>query len=279
MKRVFLTAAFAALAVYPALSAELRLTGDVKNSGTLSIASGLDYAPFEYTDEKGEPAGLDVELANAAAKLMGVKLDLKRIPFASQIPALTAGRIKVAWATFTVKEDRLKQVDFVTFLKSGTVAAALPENVSKFQGQDSLCGAKVAVQTGSAADFTADKLSGECTKAGKPAIDKAIYPEQKDTIQAVLTGRADVRLDDATAAGYYEKTSGGKLVIAPGVYDILPLGVAVPKGDVATAEMMRAALQALIDNGTYKPILEKYGMSLAAVEKSRIITSVDQIAE
>ncbi|RVD46944.1 transporter substrate-binding domain-containing protein, partial [Mesorhizobium sp. M7A.F.Ca.ET.027.03.2.1] len=147
MKRVFLTAAFAALTVYPTLSADLPLTSDVKDSGTLSIASGLDYAPFEFTDEKGEPAGLDVELSQVAAKLMGVKLDLKRIPFASQIPALTAGRIKVGWATFTVKADRLKQVDFVTFLKSGTVAAVLPENLSKFQGQNSLCGAKVAVQT------------------------------------------------------------------------------------------------------------------------------------
>ena len=279
MKKIILTAAIAVLSAYPSLSAELPLTSDVKDTGTLSIASGLDYAPFEYADENGDPAGMDIELVQAAAKLMGVKLDLKRIPFASQIPALTAGRIKVAWATFTVREDRLKQVDFVTFLKSGTVAAVLPENLSKFQSKQSLCGAKVAVQTGSAADFTTDKLSGECTKAGKPAIDKAIYPEQKDTIQAVLTGRADARLDDSTAVGYYQKTSGGKLVVAPGVYDILPLGVAVPKGDAATAEMMRATLQTLIDNGTYAPILKKYGMALAAVEKSRIISSVDQIAE
>ncbi|WP_245384600.1 hypothetical protein [Rhizobium leguminosarum] len=37
----------------------------------------------------------------------------------------------------------------------------------------------------------------------------------KDTIQAVLTGRADARFDDSTAAGYYEQTSNGKLVVAP----------------------------------------------------------------
>ena len=279
MKKTYLAVAFAAALAYPAMSAELPITSDVKASGTLSIASGVDYAPFEFVDEKGDPAGLDIELAQAAAKLMGAKLDIKRIPFSSQIPSLTAGRVKVAWSTFTVKPDRLKQVDFVTFLKSGTVAAVLPENLSKYGKQDDLCGIRVAIQTGSAADFTADKLSGECTKAGKPAIQKVIYPEQKDTIQAVLTGRADARFDDSTAAGYYQKTSGGKLVVAPGVYDVLPLGVAVPKGDAATAEMMRASLQALMDNGTYKTVLEKFGMSLAAVEKSRIITSDDQIAE
>lgn len=279
MKKIYAAAAFAALLAHPALAADLPLTDDVKSSGTLSIASGLDYAPMEFTDEKGEPTGLDIELAHAVAKRMGVKLDLKRIPFASQIPALTANRVKVAWATFTVREDRLKQVDFVTFLKSGTVGAVLPENAAKYKTKDDFCGIRIAVQTGSSADFTTDKLSDECTKAGKSAIQKMIYPEQKDTIQAVLTSRADMRFDDTTAAGYYEKTSGGKLIVVPGVYDVLPLGVAVPKGDEATAEMMRAALQAVIDDGSYKAILDKYGMSVAAVEKTRIITSVDQISE
>lgn len=63
------------------------------------------------------------------------------------------------------------------------------------------------------------------------------------------------------------------------MYDVLPLGVAVQKGDTATAEMMQGIFQELIANGTYKAVLDKYGMSLAAVGKSRIIKSVDQIAE
>ncbi|AGS24400.1 ABC transporter substrate-binding protein [Rhizobium etli] len=279
MKAAHLGIFFAAALVQNAVGAEIPLIDSVKSSGTLSIASGLDYAPFEFVDPNGQPAGLDVDLANAAAKLISAKLDIQRIPFASQIPSLAAGRVKVAWATFTVKEDRLRQVDFVTFLQSGTVAMVLPDKRDSISGAHSLCGMRVAVQTGSAADFTADKLSESCTKSNLPKIEKLIYPEQKDTIQAVLTGRADARFDDSTAAGYYEQTSKGKLVVAPGVYDILPLGVAVQKGDKATAEMMQAIFQQLIANGEYKAILDKYGMSLAAVEKSRIITSVNEIAE
>ncbi|MBY3517110.1 ABC transporter substrate-binding protein [Rhizobium laguerreae] len=262
-----------------AIGAEIPVTESVKSSGTLTIANGLDYAPFEFVDANGQPAGLDVDLAHEAAKLITAKLDLQRIPFASQIPSLAAGRVKVAWATFTVKEDRLKQVDFVTFLQSGTVAMVLPDKKDSISDAKSLCGKRVAVQTGSAADFTTDKLSEDCAKSNLPKIDKVIYPEQKDTIQAVLTGRADARFDDSTAAGYYEQTSNGKLVVAPGVYDVLPLGVAVQKGDKASAEMMQAIFQELIANGKYKTVLDKYGMSLAAVKKSRIITSIDQVAE
>ncbi|CCM80031.1 MULTISPECIES: ABC transporter substrate-binding protein [Rhizobium] len=279
MKAAHLGIFFAAALVQNAVGAEIPLIDSVKSSGTFSIASGLDYAPFEFVDPNGQPAGLDVDLANAAAKLISVKLDIQRIPFASQIPSLAAGRVKVAWATFTVKEDRLRQVDFVTFLQSGTVAMVLPDKKDSISGAQDLCGMRVAVQTGSAADFTADKLSESCTKSNLPKIEKLIFPEQKDTIQAVLTGRVDARFDDSTAAGYYEQTSKGKLVVAPGVYDILPLGVAVQKGDKATAEMMQAIFQQLIANGEYKAILDKYGMTLAAVEKSRIITSVNEIAE
>lgn len=279
MKAAHLGFFFALTLAQNAFAAEIPLTDSVKSSGTLTIASGLDYAPFEFVDADGQPAGLDVDLANAAAKLISAKLDIQRIPFASQIPALAAGRVKVAWATFTVKEDRLKQVDFVTFLQSGTVAMVLPGKKGSISGAQSLCGLRVAVQTGSAADFTADRLSEECVKSNLAKIEKVIYPEQKDTIQAVLTSRVDARFDDATAAGYYEQTSKGKLVVEPGVYDVLPLGVAVQKGDTATAEMMQGIFQELIANGTYKTVLDKYGMSLAAVEKSRIITSVDQIAE
>lgn len=278
MKATHLGFLFTLVLAQNAFGAEIPVIDSVKSSGNLTIASGLDYAPFEFVDSDGRPAGLDIELANAATKLIAAKLDIQRIPFASQIPALAAGRIKVAWATFTVKEDRLKQVDFVTFLQSGTVVMVPPDKKRSISGAEGLCGLRIAVQTGSAADFTADKLSEECQKSNHPKIDKSIYPEQKDTIQAVLTGRADARLDDSTAAGYYEQTSKGRLVIEPGVYDVLPLGVAVQKGDKATAAMMQKIFQELIANGTYKTILEKYGMSIAAVDTSRIITSVDQIS-
>ena len=63
----------------------------------------------------------------------------------------------------------------------------------------------------------------------------------------------------------------------PGLYDVSPLGVAVPKGDKETAEMLRAALQAMIENGTYKTIMAKYGMTTAMIEEAYIVDSADKI--
>jgi polar amino acid transport system substrate-binding protein len=271
-------AAVLALAlVGSANAAELAKSPEVAETGKLSIANTLEYAPFEFIDEAGKQVGINIELAEEAAKLLGAELEVVRMPFPSMIPGLAAGRFKIAWETFAATEERLKSVDFVMFIKSGIVASTTPDKAASFQGENNLCGKRIGVIAGAVSDMIADRLNEECKTKGLPELTKQNFPEGKDIIQAVLSDRLDARLDDATASGYFEVTSGGKLVVVPGLYDVAPLGVAVPKGDAATAEMLRGAIQAMIENGTYKTIMAKYGMTSAMIEESYIVDAVDKI--
>lgn len=271
-------AAVLALAlVGSANAAELTKSPEVAETGKLSIANTLEYAPFEFIDEAGKQVGINIELADEAAKLLGAELEVVRMPFPSMIPGLAAGRFKIAWETFAATEERLKSVDFVMFIKSGIVASTTPDKAASFQGENNLCGKRIGVIAGAVSDMIADRLNEECKTKGLPELTKQNFPEGKDIIQAVLSDRLDARLDDATASGYFEVTSGGKLVVVPGLYDVAPLGVAVPKGDAATAEMLRGAIQAMIENGTYKTIMAKYGMTSAMIEESYIVDAVDKI--
>ena len=249
----------------------------VKKSGSLVIASGLDYPPMQFIDAEGRPAGMNIEMAQAVAKKLGVKLNIVTIPFKAQIPALMSERADIGWAGYTILPERLKQVDFVSFSKTGVVIAVLPENKAVFAKKHGICGKKVAVPNGNAADGVADQLSKDCVAAGLSPLDKQIFPDQKDTIQAVLTGRVDARLDDATAAGYYQTTTKGKNVIVGEPLSPSPLGLAIRKGDKATGQMLSAALNAVIADGTYKSILDKYGMSLASIPKSVVYTDESQV--
>lgn len=271
-------AAVLALAlVGSANAAELTKSPEVAETGKLSIANTLEYAPFEFIDEAGKQVGINIELAEEAAKMLGAELEVVRMPFPSMIPGLAAGRFKIAWETFAATEERLKSVDFVMFIKSGIVASTTPDKAASFQGENNLCGKRIGVIAGAVSDMIADRLNEECKTKGLPELTKQNFPEGKDIIQAVLSDRLDARLDDATASGYFEVTSGGKLVVVPGLYDVAPLGVAVPKGDAATAEMLRGAIQAMIENGTYKTIMAKYGMTSAMIEESYIVDAVDKI--
>jgi len=258
-------------------AAELPKSPEVADTGKLAIANTLEYAPFEFIDENGKQVGINIELAEEAAKLLDAELDVTRMPFPSMIPGLAAGRFKVAWETFAATEDRLKQVDFVMYVKSGIVASTTADKASQFQGENNLCGKRVGVIGGSVSDFVADRLSGECKEKNLPEIAKSVFPEGKDIIQAALSDRVDARLDDATASGYFEVTSKGQMVVVPGLYDVAPLGIAVPKGDTETAEMLRAAIEELIRNGTYKTIMAKYGMTSAMIEEAYVVDSADKI--
>lgn len=258
---------------------ELFKSQEVKTTGKLTVANTLEYAPFEFIGEDGKPTGVNIELAAEAARLLGVELDLVRMPFTSMIPGLAAERFKISWETFSPTEERLKQVDFVIFLKAGTVASTTKEKAALFGTENNLCGKRLGMVAGNVADFTADKLNEICKEAGLPEITKAVFPEAKDIVQAVLAGRVDARFDDATSSGYYEVISGGKLVVVKGLYDVSPLGIAVTKGDTETAEMMRAVLQSMIENGAYQKIMAKYGLTNAMIDEAYIVDSMDKVRQ
>ncbi len=256
---------------------EIPKSPEVAETGKLSIANTVDYAPFEYLDADGKPTGIIIELASAVADLVGAELDIQRTPFPSMIPGLAAGRFKIAWETFSANPDRLKQVDFVMFLKAGIAASTTPDKVASFTGETPLCGKRVGVSAGSASDFLVDTLTEECKAASQPTIEKSIFNTSQDIVQAVLSDRIDARIDDATASSYFETTSNGQLVVLPQLYDVAPLGLAIAKGDTATAGMMTAALAELFKNGTYQAVLDKYGMGMYAIKEPYVVDDMDDL--
>lgn len=258
-------------------AAEVPKSAEVQQTGTLAVANTLDYAPFEYLDADGKQTGIIIELAGEVAKLVGAKLDVQRTPFPSMIPGLAAGRFKIAWETFSATPERLKQVDFVMFLKAGLAVSTSPDKKASFSGDTPLCGKRIGVSAGSASDFLVDKLSKECTDKGQKAIEKSVFNSSTDIVQAVLSDRVDARMDDATASSYFEVTSKGQLVVLPTLYDVAPLGLAIAKDDKGTADMMVAALSELFKNGTYKTILEKYGMGAYAIKEPYFVNSMDAL--
>ncbi|PBC23737.1 MULTISPECIES: ABC transporter substrate-binding protein [unclassified Mesorhizobium] len=258
-------------------AAEVAKSTDVKQSGTLAVANTLDYAPFEYLDADGKQTGIIIELAGEVAKLVDAKLDVQRTPFPSMIPGLAAGRFKIAWETFSATPERLKQVDFVMFLKAGLAVSTSPDKKASFSGDTPLCGKRVGVSAGSASDFLVDKLSKECTDKGQAAIAKSVFNSSTDIVQAVLSDRVDARMDDATASSYFEVTSKGQLLVLPTLYEVAPLGMAIAKDDKETADMMVGALAELFKNGTYKAILNRYGMGAYAIKEPYFVGTMDAL--
>lgn len=278
MKKILSTGlATLALAATAAMAQDVPKSPEVTATGKLTIANTLEYAPFEFIDESGAQAGVNIELAAAVAEAMGVELEVVRMPFPSMIPGLAADRFRIAWETFSPTEERLAQVDFVMFLKSGLVVSTTPDKKDGFTGDHPLCGKRIGVIGGTVSDFLVDKLVEDCAAQGLGVLDKKVFLEGKDVIQAALSDRIDGKMDDATASGYFEVTSGGQMIVLPGLYDEAPLGIAVTKGDADTAAMLEAGLNLLIADGTYKAVMEKYGLGSAMIDKAFIVDSADDV--
>lgn len=87
----------------------------IKDRGELRVAVFSDKPPFGYVDQTGKSQGYDVELAKRMAKdLLGDENKVRFVQTEAQnrINVLTANKVDVTLANFTVTPERAKQVDF-----------------------------------------------------------------------------------------------------------------------------------------------------------------------
>ena len=138
-----------------------------------------------------------------------------------------------------------------------------------------LCGVKVAVQTGTTQEEEVNKANEQCKADGKDAIDIQSSKLQTDVTTAVASGKADIFYADTPVAGYAIKQTGDTLEALGEDVGVTPEAVAVKKGDSKTAEAVQKAIQKLMDDGTYKKILDTWGVSSGAVDKAEINPSVE----
>ncbi|MGN1030183.1 MAG: ABC transporter substrate-binding protein/permease, partial [Butyricicoccaceae bacterium] len=85
---------------------------DVKrDNGTLVVATNAEFEPYEYMQD-GEIVGIDMEMAQAIADILGKELKIENIQFDSIITSVSSGKADLGIAGMTVTEDRLKNIDF-----------------------------------------------------------------------------------------------------------------------------------------------------------------------
>ncbi len=99
----------------------------IKQKGKLVVATSPDYAPFEFqslVDGKNQVVGADIDMAQAIADELGVKLEISSMSFDNVLTSLQTGKADV---------EKYKDL---TNLKSANIAAqkgTVPESMVKEQ--------------------------------------------------------------------------------------------------------------------------------------------------
>ena len=242
-----------------------RPTAPELEDGVLQVGSNIAYAPIEFFEEGSEkPTGLDVDLAEALADLLGAETDFQNRGFAVLIPTLQDGEIDVIMSAMTITDERLQEIDFIAYLDVGTGILVVAGNPAGVQAFDDLCGLKVAVQDDTIQVDQVNALN-EATCADNQ-VDLQPFSENVLAVEQLRVGGADAVLADDPVVVNDARVSDGQLEVAVSGFAPAPYGIGVRKDSSALRAALRDALQTLIDNGTYADILEEWNLTSGSVE-------------
>jgi polar amino acid transport system substrate-binding protein len=242
----------------------------IKSKGTLTVGSDTSYAPAEFLGNDGQTAvGYDVDLAKAIGATLGLKVQVQTAEFTGILPAL-GPKYDIGMSSFTINNERLGAVNMVSYFKAGTTWAVQKGNPKKFS-LDDVCGKSIGVQTGTVQeDPDLSDRNKKCVAEGKKPIDIVTLKNQTDVTTRLVNGSIDAMAADSPIIGYALTQTNGQLEKLGDVYDAAPQGIAVAKSDTALADVMQKTVTKLIEDGSYKKILEGWGNAEGAITKSEV---------
>jgi polar amino acid transport system substrate-binding protein len=242
----------------------------IKSKSALTVAADATYAPNEFVASDGHTVvGMDADLAQALGTVLGLKTKVVNASFDTIIPGLAAGKYDLGMSSFTDTKAREKVVDFVTYFTAGTSFYVKAAGGPTITGLADLCGHKVAVERGTTQADDANAQDAKCKSAGKSGVNVLVFPDQNSANLAIASGRSQVGMADSPVAAYIVKQSNGKFKLVGTPYGTAPYGIAIPKGN-GMAEAVLAGIKTLIANGTYKTILQKWGVQAGAISNPQI---------
>ena len=225
------------------------LTGCGKSaSDELVMATNAAFPPYEYVEGDGY-AGIDVEIAEAIAAELGMKLRIEDVEFGAIIAGVQSGKYNMGMAGMTVTEERLNSVNFSDTYAVGVQSIIVKEGSDIKSVDDLSSDCKIGVQQDTTGDIYATDDYGEA------AVTR--FKTGADAVQALLTGKLDcVIIDNEPAKAYVEKNNG--LTILDTAYCEEEYAICVSKKNEELLGKINDALGKLKADGTIDGIVGKY---------------------
>ena len=218
------------------------------------IATDTVFRPFEFTNEKGEFVGIDVDIMAAIAADQGFEYELQSLGWDAAVAAVQAGQADGLIAGATIKQER---IDSGWIFSDGyydatqTFVVAEGSDIAAFED---LTGKKVAVKNGTAGADFANSLKEQY------GFEVAVFEDSPTMYQDVILGNSAACVEDTPIMGDSIKTGSLPLQIPEGMEsEGAPYGFAIMNPDnQELLDMFNAGLKNIKENGTYDEIIAKY---------------------
>ena len=111
------------------------------------MSTNAAFPPYEMTTDAGDFEGIDIEVAGAIAKKLGLELQVDDMDFDAALLAAQNGKSDMVMAGVTVTDERQKVMDFSDTYAEGIQSIIVPED-SDIASADDLAGKIIGTQRG-----------------------------------------------------------------------------------------------------------------------------------
>ncbi|MFE2231843.1 ABC transporter substrate-binding protein [Streptomyces sp. NPDC059442] len=272
------------LTVKPDPALQAKVPQAIRSAGVVRVATDVPYPPFEmYENETSKQiTGIDFDLGQAIGARLGIRFEFQAQKFDGILPAVQAGKFDAVMSAMTDKKARQASVDFVDYLNAGPGWLVKKGNPEGIKVVTDVCGKPVGVQTGTNHQKLLQERQALCKAENLPPIKILAFSKDSEAQLALRSGKVVADYLDEVTAGYVAATADNGATFstvtgrpAVGDYSASPMGIGVSKDRPGLKEAIQAALQSLMDDGSYEKILTAYNVPGIGIPKATVNGALD----
>ena len=228
------------------------------DSAKKTFIMGVDpeYPPFSYLGDDGKFTGFDVEVAQAVCDELGWDLKVFGVNWDQKLVQLDSNECDCIWSGMTIL-DSMKDAGYVISKPyyDNTQVIMVKEG-SDIKSSADLAGKSVAVQLGTSGESLLSE-GGDLESLAKTFGSLMTCDSFLKCFTELGGGSVDaVIVDKPVATSYVQQNAG--FTILDEELGAEQYGIAFRSGDQELCDTVQAAVQKIVDNGTYAKIAEKY---------------------
>lgn len=221
-------------------------------SGKLIMSTNASFPPYEMTTDDGGFEGIDVEIAEAIAKKLGLTLEIQDMDFDAALLAVQQGKSDIVMAGVSVTEKRKMVMDFSNSYATGVQVVIVKDGSDVTM--DNLGEKMIGTQRGTTGYIYA---SDTPENGGYGEDHVTAYDNGATAVQALINKQVDcVIIDEAPAKEYVKANPGLSILEGKWVEEQYAIGMA--KGNTELVNAVNKALDELTKDGTIAGIVAKY---------------------